>query len=102
MASFDFYDIEKLIKEGVNDELLKQILKEANRFKVFENTDLWKVCDRQGLPLLTPNRSSDWNEQIDNFIEGHQTFNGRFKVGDVVISHNATESADDWYKQLIA
>lgn len=100
MGKFDFYDIELLVERGVSNDLLREIVADANRFRVVQNGELSKALEGSVLPLLTPNRPSDWNGQIDSFINAHFNFEGAFNVGDSVIDHYAHPLADDWYKQL--
>lgn len=100
MGDFDFYDIEMLLNDGVDDALLRQIVAEANRFKVAQKGRLNEAFQTRGLPLLTSNRPSEWNRQIDEFVAAHFASDGNFKAGDIVVYHNVSPLAENWYKQL--
>lgn len=101
MDSFDFYDIEKLLENGVSDDLLREIVANANRYKVAKECRLSSAFyGNSSLPPLTPNRPSDWDQQLDEFIDSNLGFDGKFKVGQLVMNHHASPDADSWYKQL--
>lgn len=101
MSEFDFYDIEKLVDEGVDDKLLRQLIVEANRYKVARAGRLTEAFKGKGFPILDSGRPSSWDEQLDSFVESHFKFSGQFNTGELVINHSTNPSAPDWYKKLV-
>lgn len=101
LDKFDFYDIDNLIIQGVNEELLRQIVAEANRFKAVQNGQLTDACMDRGLPTLSRSYPHKWNDEIDAFVKAHLGFSGKFKVGDTVVYTSSCKKASDWFKRLV-
>lgn len=101
MKSFNFYDIEKLIEEGVSNDQLREIVAEANRFKVLEQGDLNKALEMKQIVTLSNGYPSKWNEELDAFVRDNLRESGRFSTGEIVLNHSAAEGACDWYKSFI-
>ncbi|CAH6954195.1 conserved hypothetical protein [Vibrio chagasii] len=101
MATFDFYNIDELIKDGVSTEKLCEIVAEANRFKVVQNSQLDKALFGEGTVNLSAVPSTRWSDELDAFVKDNLEYSGRFQIGEQVLTHNAGKLASDWYKSVI-
>ncbi|MEZ9698444.1 hypothetical protein AB4455_23010 [Vibrio sp. 10N.261.46.E12] len=101
MDKFGFYDIDNLLKQGVDEDLLRQIVAEANRFKAVQNGQLTDACMDRGLPTLSRSYPHKWNDEIDAFVKAHLGFSGKFKVNDIVVYASSCKDASDWFKRLV-
>ncbi|MEZ8198442.1 hypothetical protein [Vibrio splendidus] len=101
MGTFDFYDIDELIKDGVSTEELREIVAEANRFKVVQNSQLDKALFGESTVNLSAVPSTRWGDELDAFVKDNLEYSGRFQIGEQVITHNAGKLASDWYKSEI-